>query len=390
MPEMDSIPEVVMLHPRSSLGSLLAFLFVVRIPAGFAETQCDCVDAYDIASRRAEVTAAIQAYENSIREWSRSTAPTAADEDQRRDFQEREIKPALEKARYLNATPASAVTGPDLIGRCTTENSSPSACMKESTDVHESVHMAQCTALGHRRWSSLEDYAREEIAAYHAELAWLREAYRRLRSECEFELAFDSTIHGYNVVSKSTAGARVSLRLDDSGHFAGNSVLDYRTVDTGPPRRTLGDPLLAALLTTQCKAPPYYTWEGSGMTQISVPRSALMWAQDPRTGNRHVFIELSLHVGETEEVLRFKDRKRCLPPVQEERGAFYSEAFYSDKPGKTIGGTRVVEFNDWYVPGSNGSFAEAELVIKGGAAGLGGPVSAMKSAEETRLVLTRK
>ena len=374
---------------RAFLQVALPILLIALAPPGFADSGCDCVDAYDIASRRAEASAAIQAYLESIRQWSSSGAPQTTDEDVRRAFQEREIKPALKRARYPNATPASAVTGPDLIGRCTTENSSPSACMKESTDVHESVHVAQCNSSGHRRWNDLEEYAREEVSAYQEELAWLKREYQRLQSECEFELTFQSTILGSNTLSKSTVKAKVPLRLDDNGYYAGEGLLDYQTVETGPPRRVVGEATLARLMLDQCKVLPYYAWEGSGFAPISVPRSALMWAQDPATGNRHVFVELALHVGETREILRLKDRKNCLPPAEEKEGAFWSEAFYSDKSSRVINGERSVDFNDWYVPGSKDSFAEAEFVIRGDATNFTGAISTLKSSEETRLFLRR-
>ena len=223
---------------RSMLSWLSAAWALVPLPAAVAAAeQCGCFDGYDLGSRQAIAAAAIQAYQDAIEDWDGFGAPMAF-EPSRQQFQNERIRPAVNRAVYPESNRAAGRT--DEL--CQIQNTAPTACLHEAIQQHETIHANACRIGGPTRFlgnGGLEAYAREEIVAYRAELKWVQQHLDRLRRQCLFVLNFTSSVLPNSFeIAKSSAKAKVELRLNKDGLLEGEGELDYKTEDAGPPKVT--------------------------------------------------------------------------------------------------------------------------------------------------------
>ncbi|HEX6397201.1 MAG TPA: hypothetical protein VFZ95_07245, partial [Steroidobacteraceae bacterium] len=178
--------------PRIHL--LIASMALAGAASG-ADT-CECPDIADLRNREAESRAAIQAYGAAMGRWRNN--PPAIDESSRRNFQDSEIQPAINLVTTSGTNKAKGVT--DASCRTTVEETS--ACMREVAAQHEDRHASACHVhnqdhpLSPARWSTLADYAREEISAYEAEAAYVHGALSNLQGKCQLQIEMKSEIRG--------------------------------------------------------------------------------------------------------------------------------------------------------------------------------------------------
>ncbi len=134
--------------------------------------------------------------------------------------------------------------------------------MSRSTErEHESVR---------GRHATLADYAREEIAAYEAEAAYVHAALVNLQANCQLQIDFESRIRGTTEATDSTAKSELDASISAPDHqpsvsYRGQGQLKYETKDVGPPK-VVGDRMLKKLASPIC----YGASEGSGDTSLDV------------------------------------------------------------------------------------------------------------------------
>jgi hypothetical protein len=343
-----------------------------------AAEPCGCYDGYDLGSRQAIAVAAVQAYQDAIEDWNGFGAPMAF-EDNRQQFQNERIKPAVNGAVY----PESNRAGGRTDELCDIQNTAPTACLHEAIQQHEIVHATACRNASFARFmgeGGLAAYAREEIAAYQAELGWVRRQLDRLRRQCLFVLNFESSVLPNPFeIAKSNAKAKVELRLNEGGLLEGESQLDYKTEDAGPPKVT--PDVLTQL--NRCKIPPYPTWEGAGRVAIQAPSGFVV----RRPAAQSLAIELLVAVDESRETRTFKGSRKCLAGIKppDEEGSFWTSAFYAANPSEWIDGRMAVRVREWSValPPAAPPFATRRLP----ASNDGGGRFAMEPLADTRLEL---
>lgn len=358
----------------------LAWALVFLTAAAEAAEPCGCFDGYDLGSRQAIATAAIQAYEDAIEDWNGSGAPLAM-EPNRQNFQNERIRPAVNRAVY----PESNRAGGRTDELCNIRNEAPTACLREAIQRHETIHATECknAITGSLRFwgqGGLEAYAREEIAAYREERTWAQEQLDRLRRQCRFVLDFASSVSPSPFeIAKSSANARVELRLNRDGLLEGEGQLDYKTEDAGPPK--MAPNILWQL--NRCKIPPYPTWEGEGRVSIRIPEGYVV----RRPAAQSLAIELLVAVDESRETRTFKGSRKCLASIKpsDEKGSFWTAAFYEANQLEWIDGYTAVRAGDWSVasPPASSPFATIRL----GRPNDGGGRFAMEPLADTELAL---
>jgi len=327
---------------------LIASLAVARIALA-AET-CECPDIGDLRNREAESRAAIQAYTAAISRWSGN--PPAIDEPSRKSFQDSEIQPAINNVTTSGTNKAKGETD----ASCRTTIEETSACMREVAAQHENRHASACHShdqdhpLSMARWSTLEDYAREEISAYEAEAAYVHAALSNLQGKCQLQIEMKSEIRGGTEVAISRANANVLATFTAPDHqpttpYKGIGTLQYETRDAGPPKKT-GDAMLMKLVPV-C----YATAVGSGDTPFNVIDGYLWRSNVPPYEPR---LDLVFEIHPTRENRILKGQRGC--PKGSEPYAFWSELFITAKTTTTA--VNHILIDGWTFEPRGGVYAE--------------------------------
>lgn len=334
--------------PRLPHCLLIAFTYAASAAA--AEDTCECADIADLMNREAEGRAAIQAYQSAIARWG-SSAP-AADEAARAQFQQTDIQTAINNATRQGTNKATGVTD----GACHTTIHESSACMNEVAAQHEHVHSRACydhrdrNALSLNRWSTLADYAREEIAAYEAEGAYVHAALVDLQSKCELQIEMKSQIAGGMEATISNAEAKASAAIAAPDHqgstsYRGAGTLEYKTKDVGPPKK-VGDPMLMKL------APVCYAASaGGGAVPFNVVDGILWRSNAPPY---EPGLDLTFEIHPTDETHMLKGQRGC--PKQKTKKPFFSDWFVTTKTATTAPNHILIE--DWTFAPRPGVYAE--------------------------------
>jgi hypothetical protein len=323
--------------------------------AVIAEETCECADIADLRNREAEQRAAIQAYQNSIAGWG--SAPPSATEPLRTQFQSGVIQPAINSATTSGTNKAMGHTD----ATCKTSIQQSTACMNEVAAQHEHVHAEACYAhneshpLSFSRWSTLADYAREEIAAYDAEAAYTHGALVKLQSECQLQIEMVSEIRGGTEVAVSNANAKVLATFTAEDHqsssgYRGAGSLEYKTKDVGPPKK-VGDRMLMKLMPV-C----YATSVGTGKTPFNVVDGYLWRSTTPPYEPQ---LDLSFEIHPTNETRILKGERGC--PKEKNKQPFWSDMFIMAKTATTAPNHILID--GWTFAPRQGVYAEK--VIQG-------------------------
>ena len=311
---------------------------------------CECPDIADLRNREAESRAAIQAYTAAIGRWA-GRAP-AIDEPTRKNFQDNDVQPAINNVTSSGTNKAKGETDPS----CRTTIEQTSACMREVAAQHENRHASACHAynqdhpLSLARWSTLEDYAREEISAYEAEAAYVHAALSSLQGKCQLQIEMKSEIRGGTEVAISRVNANVLATFTAPDHqpttpYRGTGTLQYQTRDAGPPKKT-GDRMLMKL------APVCYaTAVGNGNTPFNVIDGYLWRSNVPPYEPR---LDLVFDIHTTGENRILKGERGC--PKSTEPYPFWSELFITAKTTTTAVNHILVD--GWTFEPRGGVYAE--------------------------------
>jgi hypothetical protein len=355
--------------------------------SAFAADTCECPDIADLRNREAESRAAIQAYRDAIGRWS-GNAP-AINESVRKHFQDNDIQPAINTATTSGTNKAKGETDPS----CRTTIEETTACMREVTAQHENRHGSACHAhnqnhpLSLARWSTLEDYAREEISAYEAEASYVHGAIVNLQSKCQLQIEMKSEIRGGTEVAISNATGNVLATFSAPDHqpttpYSGTGTLRYQTRDTGPPKKT-GDRMLMKL------APVCYaTAVGSGSTPFNVVDGYLWRSNVPPYEPR---LDLVFEIHQTNENRILKGQRGC--PKSTEPYPFWSELFITAKTATTA--VNHILIDGWSFEPRGDAYAEKVITgTCGPMATLPGPLAAYgpfaRCAEQTTFTVRLK
>ncbi|HET9863443.1 MAG TPA: hypothetical protein VFP37_08370 [Steroidobacteraceae bacterium] len=329
---------------------MVSLSVLLAAAAARAADTCECADIADLRNRETEERAAIQAYRDAIARWG--NAPPDAEETLRKHFQYDEIQPAINQVTTSGTNKARGVTD----ASCRTTIEPTSACMQEVAAQHEEQHAAACHAyrtshtLPTSRFSTLADYAREEIDAYEAEAAYVHGALVDLTSKCQLQIEMKSEIRGGMEVAISNATGNVLATYTAPDHqpttpYRGTGTLQYQTKDVGPPRK-VGDRMLMKL------APVCYaTAVGSGTTPFNVI-DGYLWRSnvapyEPR-------LDLVFEISPTRETRILKGQRGC--PKSSESFEFWSELFIADKTATTA--QNHVLIDGWTFEPRAGVYAE--------------------------------
>jgi hypothetical protein len=318
-----------------------------------AADTCECPDIADLRNREAESRAAIQAYRDAIVAWAAS-AP-AANETSRRAFQQSQIQPAINHVSHSGTNKATGETDP----ACHTTIDESSACMKEVAAQHEHAHASACHA--HRqahpasiaRWSTLADYAHEEIAAYQAEAAYVHGALANLTRQCQLQIEMVSEIAGGMEATHSKAEGNVLATFSAPDHqattpYQGTGQLRYDTRDVGPPKK-VGHEKLKKLI------PACYTASaGKGTTPFNVLTGNL-WRSNVAPYEPRLDLVFEIHP--THETQYMKGERGC--PKSQTPQPFWSDWFVRDKTTPT--GLNHVLIDGWIFEPRPGVYAEKVL-----------------------------
>jgi len=328
-----------------TIGSLLL------AGAAAAADTCECADMADLRNREAESRAAIQAYRDALLRWAGS--PPAIDEPTRENFQGTEIQPAINNVTTAGTNKAKGKT--DNFCRTTVEPTS--VCMTEVVMQHEHVHGKACDAplpAGRSsRWSTLADYALEEISAYQAEAAYVHGALSNLTAKCQLQIEMTSDIWGGLETTHANAKGQVLATFTAPDHqpttpYQGTGTLQYQTKDVGPPKKT-GDKMLMKL------APVCYAAsEGNGNTPFNVIDGYLWRSNVPPYEPR---LNLVFEIHPTNETRKLKGQRGC--PKSSEQRAFWSEWFLKAKYNPS--GPDQVLIDDWTFPATPDIYAEKKI-----------------------------
>jgi hypothetical protein len=329
---------------------LLVFVCAVSRSLLADERTCDCPDIADLRNREAEQSAAIQAYRDAIARWG--GAPPAADEGARRQFQQTDVQSAINNATTQQTNKAEGVTD----AACLTTIKESTACMKEAAAQHEHVHAGACHdhrnqhPLSIDRWSTLADYAREEIAAYEAEAAYVHGALVDLQARCRLRIEMKSEIWGGMEATRSNASARVLAAISTPDHqpsvsYRGAGTLEYKTQDAGPPKK-VGDPMLMKLVPV-C----YAASQGSGTVPFNVVDGNLWRSTTPPY---EPLLDLTFEIHPTDETHMLKGERGC--PKQKTKKPFWSEWFTTAKTATTAANHILID--DWTFAPRPGVFAD--------------------------------
>jgi len=363
---------------RTAASFLLCALAAPLLAADPAP--CTCPDMLDLTNRNRQVKTAIQMYERNLADWQTAGAAPAANEDSRYQLQHESVEPAMVEMFDPRANTASAVTGPD----CRTAVTAPTACLNVLMEQHEQVHRNACRthqAAGvgvsdafFERFSTLADYAREEIEGYKAERTYIEAALSNLERDCRYTLEFDSTIAGSIETTKAEAKTTVDLQVyfprgvEPLG-LSGSKPLNYNTKDVGPPK-VVGNAMLKKLY-TNC----YVASVGSGNVSFEVREAWMMRETQPPYGP---LLMMPIYVGETQETRYMKGPRGC--PRKSEQVPFWSQQFTLSKEaampveadsrsGSPASGPGVI-IADWSFLDASGD--EAEKAIRAPCPGWGG------------------
>ncbi len=276
---------------------------------------------------------------------------------------------------------------------CRTTIEETTACMREVTAQHENRHASACQAhnqnhpLSLARWSTLEDYAREEISAYEAEASYVHGAIVNLQSKCQLQIEMKSEIRGGTEVAISNATGNVLATYSAPDHqpttpYRGTGTLQYQTRDTGPPKKT-GDRMLMKL------APVCYaTAVGSGSTPFNVVDGYLWRSNVPPYEPR---LDLVFEIHPTNENRILKGQRGC--PKSTEPYPFWSELFITAKTATTA--VNHILIDGWSFEPRGGAYAEKVITgTCGPMATLPGPLAAYgpfaRCAEQTTFTVRLK
>jgi hypothetical protein len=356
-----------MASPRSCWTSLLVTLAFAG--AASAADTCECADIADLRNREAEERAAIQAYRNAIVGWA--AAPPAASESSRKSFQDGQIQPAIDAVTSSGTNKAKGVTEPG----CVTTIEPSSACMKEVAAQHENRHAAACHANRQAnprsisRWSTLADYALEEISAYEAEAAYVHGALASLTLKCQLDIEMKSEIAGGMEATLSKADGKVLATFTAPDHqpttpYKGTGTLQFQTRDVGPPKK-VGHATLMKLVPV-C----YAASAGSGRTPFDVIDGYLWRSNVPPYEPR---LDLLFAISPTNETRFLKGERGC--PKSKTPQPFWSYWFVVDKTTTTAANHVLID--GWAFEPRSGVYAEK--VLKGSCgkpAALPGPLAA--------------
>jgi len=366
------------------LGSALLPL----APHARSEDTCECADMADLVNREAEQRAAIKAYQDALVQWGGS--PPAADEAARQAFQQNTVQPAINQVSKSGTNKAAGVTD----AACRTTIAETTVCMKEVAAQHEHVHAGAChdqpsasvNPFGGRH-ATLADYAREEIAAYEAEAAFVHANLVNLQSNCRLLIEFESRIRGTTEATDSKAMSKLEAGIDAPDHqptvsYRGKGNLDYVTKDAGPPK-VVGDPMLAKLAAPlMC----YGTSEGKGSTSLDVVDGEL-WRSNVAPYERR--LNLTFGVGATDEMFSIKGNRQCRQKPT--RRPFWSDRFIMAKTQTTA--PNHVLIDDWTFDPRPGVYAEKVINSTcGPAAAMPGPFGAygpVGACSETTTIVVR-
>jgi hypothetical protein len=346
----------------------------------FAADTCECPDIADLRNREAEQRAAIQAYQAAIGRWA-GNAP-GIDEPARKSFQDGEIQLAINNVTASGTNKARGETD----SFCHTTIFETSRCMKEVAAQHEHHHAAACSAHP-SRWSTLEDYAREEIAAYQSEAAFVHAALSTLSTKCQLQIEMKSEIRGGTEVAISNATGNVLATFTAPDHqpttpYKGTGTLNYQTRDAGPPKK-VGDRMLMKL------APVCYaTAVGSGNTPFNVIDGYLWRSNVPPYDPR---LDLAFEIHKTNENRILKGQRGC--PKSTEPYPFWSELFITDKTTTTA--VNHILIDGWVFEPRSGVYAEKVITgTCGPTTALPGPFAAYgpfaRCAEQTTFTVRLK
>jgi hypothetical protein len=331
----------------------MAGLALALVGIAHGADTCECADIADLRNREAEERAAIQAYRDAIVRWAAS-APVA-NETSRQEFQDNTIQVAINAVTTSGTNKARGETD----GACQTTIEETSACMKEVAAQHENPHAAACHAhrqahpLSLSRWSTLAEYALEEISAYQAEAAYVHGALVDLTRKCRLDIEMVSEIHGGMETTRSEADGKVLATFTAPDHqpttpYKGTGQLRYETRDVGPPKK-VGDKMLMKLMPV-C----YGASEGSGTTPFDVIDGYLWRSNTPPYDPR---LDLVFEIHPTAETHHLKGERGC--PKSKTPKAFWSDWFVRDKTTPTA--PNHVLIDGWTFEPRPGVYAEKVL-----------------------------
>ena len=335
----------------SSARLLLIIVCTASVPmqTGHTET-CECPDIADLRNRQSEVRAAIRAYRAAVVGWAAS-APSAS-ESSRQAFQTNQIQVAINQA----TTPGTNKGEGHTDELCKSSVKPSTACMQEAASQHEHVHAEAChtsrerSLIGFDRWSTLSDYALEEIAAYEAEGSYVHAVLVNLQSKCRLDVEMTSEIRGGTEVTMSKATAKVSASFTAPDHqfatgYQGTGSLEYTTRDVGPPKK-VGNAMLMKLVPV-C----YATSVGKGKTAFNVLDGYLSRSNIPPYDPR---LDLSIEIFPTNETYILKGERGC--PKSKTQQPFWSDKFLMAKTVTTAANHVLVD--GWTFNPRPGIFAE--------------------------------
>ena len=313
------------------LCAVTALALVSLHNCAWSEDTCECADMADLMNREAEQGAAIKAYQDAIAQWGSS--PPAADETARQAFQQNTVQPAINQVTTAGTNKAAGETD----AACHTAITASTSCMKEAAAQHEHVHAGACHAQPSAgvnpfggRHATLADYAREEIAAYQAEAAFVHGSLVNLQANCQLQIDFESHIRGTTEATDSKATSKLEASISTPDHqpsvsYRGQGQLDYQTKDVGPPK-VVGDPMLRKLASPIC----YGASEGSGRTTLDVIDGELWRSNAPPYEPR---LNLTFGVGATDETFSIKGPRQCRQKPMKK--PFWSDLFTLGKTATT-------------------------------------------------------
>lgn len=335
---------------RSCQG-LIVWLALVNV-AGAADT-CECADIADLRNRESEQRGAIQAYRDALVRWAGS--PPSANETSRKNFQDTMVQPAIDKVTTSGTNKAKGHT--DEVCRTTIEPTS--ACMTEVAAQHENSHSSACHAQRQTdpatpwRWSTLADYALEEIAAYQAEAAYVHGALVNLTTKCQLDIEMTSEIAGGMEATLSKADAKVHATFTAPDHqpttpYKGTGQLRYQTRDVGPPKKVGHSKLMK--LVPVC----YAASVGNGTTPFNVLDGYFWRDTSPPYEPR---LNLLFEIHPTNETRHLKGERGCAKSKTPQ--PFFSDWFVRDKTTPTA--LNHVLISDWTFNPRPGVYVEKKI-----------------------------
>lgn len=335
---------------RSCQG-LIVLLALANV-AGAADT-CECADIADLRNREAEQRAAIQAYRAALLGWAGS--PPAANETSRKNFQDHTVQPAINAGTTSGTNKAKGNT--DVLCKTTIEPTS--VCMTEVAAQHENRHASACHAQRQTnsaalwRWSTLADYALEEIAAYQDEAAYVHGVLVSLTTKCQLDIEMTSEIAGgmETTLSKATANVHATFTAPDhqpTNPYKGTGQLRYQTRDVGPPKK-IGPAKLKQLIPT-C----YTASVGNGTTPFNVLDGYFWRDTTPPYEPR---LNLLFEIHPTHETQYHKGERGC--PKSKAPKEFFSDWFLRDKTTPTA--LNHVLIADWVFDPRPGVYVEKKI-----------------------------